>query len=252
MFAMKSGFSASSLARLLGWTERNQRRTLALSIMSLVVSLFGFLFTSTIQVIPADLKTAVNIVGLVSAIFIILSVATKGIVPVVISILGIVLIHNSIILPLYATPEVGDPILRGQRVVGIFESTVTVQVAGAMHFLLGASMVVFARLIAYRPSTLFARNRPVSEEEEWSKYPRWHDNAVLADGRTERAVPIRNMMTDQDRHLLWRYEFILASIYGSLHLVRPDGMVPKDSTELLRDKGTGRLYGKAKYGGFFV
>lgn len=220
--------------------------------MSLVVSFFGFLLTSTIQIFPDDLITAVNIVGIVSAAFVILSVASKGLVPIVISILGIVLIHNSIILPLYATPEIGDPILRGQKVVGIFESNITVQVAGAMHFFLGACMVIFATIIGYRPSTLFARNRPMSEEDEWAKYPRWHDNAVLADGRSEQAVPIKNMMTVQDRHLLWRYEFVLASIYGSLHLVRPEGMVPKESTALLRDKATGRLFGKGKYGGFFV
>jgi hypothetical protein len=249
---MKAGRSASLSKELLDLTARNQRLLLVLSMVSLVVAFFGFLLTSTIKILPGDLMILVNIGALVSAGFIILSVATKGPVPIIVSILGIVLLHNAIILPLYQISEGGEEILRGHKVIWISYSSMTVEVAGVMHFFLGISMVVFAMIIAHRPSTLFARNRPVPEEDEWSKYPHWNDNAVLADGRSEQAVPIRNMMTEQDRHLLWRYEFVLASIYGSLHLVRPEGMVPRDSTMLLRDRGTGRLYGKARFGGFFV
>ena len=248
---MKAGFAASLREELRDWTRRNERLLLLLSMLSLVVAFFGFLLTSTIKILPGDLMVLVNIGAVVFASLIILSVAAKGLVPIVISILGVVLIHNAIILPLSDIPEGGEAILRGQKVIWTFYSSMTVEVAGVMHFSLGISMVIFAMIIAHRPSTLFARNRPVPEEDEWSKYPHWNDNAVLADGRSEQTVPIKNMMTEQDRHLLWRYEFVLASIYGSLHLVRPEGMVPRDSTMLLRDSETGRLFGKARFGGFF-
>jgi hypothetical protein len=121
-----------------------------------------------------------------------------------------------------------------------------------MHFFLGVMMVALGMIIAYRPSLLFARNRPESLETEWSKYPMWHDNTLLADGRTERSVPVKSLMTDQDRYLLWRYEYVLADIYGTPHLVEPDGMVPKDSTRIFRDKDSGRVIGKARYTGFFM
>ena len=121
-----------------------------------------------------------------------------------------------------------------------------------MNFFLGLGMVAFSIIIAYRPSILFARNRPESLEDEWSKYPVWHDNALLADGRQEPSVPVKSLMTDQDRYLLWRYEYVLADIYGTPHLVRPEGLVPKDSTRIFRDRDTGRVMGKARYSGFFM
>jgi hypothetical protein len=59
-------------------------------------------------------------------------------------------------------------------------------------------------------------------------------------------------MSDQDRYLLWRYEYVLADIYCTPHLVRPEGLVPKDSTRIFRDRDTGRVMGKARYSGFFM
>jgi hypothetical protein len=58
-------------------------------------------------------------------------------------------------------------------------------------------------------------------------------------------------MTDQDRCLLWRYEYVLASVHGAPHLVSPQGMVPKGSS-VLRDKESGRVMGKARYNGYFM
>ena len=65
--------------------------------------------------------------------------------------------------------------------------------------------------------------------------PLWRDNTLLADGRTEYSIPIKSLMTDQDRYILWRYEYILANIYGTPHLVRPEGFVPKSSTSIYRE-----------------
>jgi hypothetical protein len=59
-------------------------------------------------------------------------------------------------------------------------------------------------------------------------------------------------MTDEERYVLWRYEYVLASIYGTPHLVRPEGFVPKYSTHIYRDRQSGRIIGKARYNGFFV
>jgi hypothetical protein len=94
------------------------------------------------------------------------------------------------------------------------------------HFFLGVSTVALGIIIGCRPALFFARSRLNSLGSEWSKYPIWYDNTLLAEGHMEQPVPVKSLITDQDRYLLWRYEYILADIYGTPHLVKPSGLVP--------------------------
>jgi hypothetical protein len=234
------------------WFQRNQQRLLAIDIFCIVILFFMHLLTSTIQTLTPEIINAVQISAIVLVAFIALSVVWKGILPLIICVLGIVLMHYSVILPYYTTPEPGEENLGGTRFTYPLFTPAVVGTAANMHFFLGVSTVALSIIIAYRPSILFTRNRPESLDTEWSKYPLWYDNTLLADGRMEQSVPVKSLMTDQDRYLLWRYEYILADIYGAPHLVRPDGLVPKDSTRVFRDKDTGRVMGKARYTGFFM
>ncbi len=208
------------------------------------------LFTSMLQIYTQEIAIAVQIAATLLVAFIALSVVWKGIVPLVICILGIVLMHNSIILPYYAEPQPIEAPVGGTTFT--LYAPLAVSVAASMHFFLGVAMVAFSIIIAYQPSILFARNRPESLDSEWSKYPIWYDNTLLANNLSEPSVPVQDLMTDQDRYLLWRYEYVLADIYGTPHLVMPNGMVPKDSTRIFRDKDSGRVIGKARYTGFFM
>jgi hypothetical protein len=232
------------------WLQRNEQRLLAADIVCVVLLFFLHLFTSTFQVFTQEIATGVQIAATMLVSFIVLSVVWKGVVPLVICILGIVLVQYSVMITYYP-PEPGELNLGGTKFTYPF-FTPTVGTAANMHFFLGVMMVALSMIIAYRPSLLFTRNRPQSLESEWSKYPVWHDNTLLADGRHEGSVQIKNLMSDQDRYLLWRYEYVLADIYGTPHLVRPEGLVPKDSTRIFRDKDTGRVMGKARYSGFFM
>ncbi|HEY6757079.1 MAG TPA: hypothetical protein VI037_06780 [Nitrososphaera sp.] len=195
---------------------------------------------------------AIQISAIILVSFIAISVISKGIVPVIICILGIVLIHNSLILPYYSEPQPGEASFGEVKFKWTLYTPTAVSMGAGMNFFLGVSMVTFSIIIAYRPSLLFTRNRPDSVDSEWSKYPLWRDNTLLADGRTEYSIPIRSLMTDQDRYILWRYEYILANIYGTPHLVRPEGFVPKYSTSIYRDRESGGMIGKARYSGFFI
>jgi hypothetical protein len=233
------------------WFQQNQHRLLATSIVSIVILFFLHLFTSTFQTLTPEILSAVQISATVLAAFIVLSVVWKGIVPLIICIIGIVLIQYSVILPYYPAPEQGEGNLGGTKFTYPF-STPSIGTASNMHFFLGVAMVAFSIIMAYRPSLLFTRSRPEPLDIEWSKYPMWHDNTLLADGRMERSVPVKSLMTDQDRYLMWRYEYVLADIYGTPHLVEPDGMVPKDSTRIFRDRDSGQVMGKARYTGFFI
>ncbi len=246
---------ATDRARL--WLQRNESKLLATDVVCIVVLLFLHLFPSTFQLLFQENVNAIQIavIGLVSSI--VLSVVWKGMVPIVVCVVGIVLIHNSLILPYYSHPQpseasFGDREFRWTLYPPSAYPPSAVGIAASMNFFLGVSMVSFSIILAYRPSLLFTRNRPHSVDSEWLKYPLWHDNTLLADGRTEYSVPIKMLITDQERYILWRYEYILASIYGTPHLVRPEGYVPKYSTSIYRDRESGRIIGKARYNGFFV
>ena len=244
--------SNKAIDRAYLWFQRNESKLFAIDIICIAVLFFLHLFPSTFQFFVQENINAIQIAAIVLVSCIALSVVWKGIVPIVICILGIVLIHNSLILPYYSQPQPGEASFGEVKFRWTLYTPTAVSVGTSMNFFLGVSMVIFSIIIAYRPSLLFTRNRPESVDSEWLKYPLWHDNTLLADGRTEYSVPIKMLMTDQERYVLWRYEYILASIYGTPHLVRPEGYVPKYSTSIYRDRVSGRIIGKARYNGFFV
>lgn len=92
-------------------------------------------------------------------------------------------------------------------------------------------------IIAHRPAILFFRDWPESLESEWSKYPVWQENTLLGRGRTSRSVYVSSLMADQDRYLVWRYEYVLAVIYDTPNPpLRPNALVPKDLAILMDRK----------------
>jgi hypothetical protein len=234
------------------WFRRNETKLLATDIVCIVLLFFLHLLTSTFQIFMQEMINAIQIATIMLISFIALSVIWKGIVPIIICVLGIVLIHNSVILPYYSEPQPGEASFGDVTFRWTLYTPTAVSMGASMNFLLGLLMVGFSIIIAYRPSLLFTRNRPESLDSEWLKYPLWQDNVLLADGRMEPSVPIKSLMTEQEKYLLWRYEYILANIYGTPHLVRPEGFVPKDSTNIYRDKESGRIIGKARYTGYFM
>lgn len=234
------------------WFLRNQSKLFTLDIVCMILLLFLHLFTTTFQLSAPELANIVQIIAAVLVSFIFLSVVWKGTVPMIICILGIVLMHYSIALPYYPAIVSQEMTFGDTKFSFVQDSPQIRAVAVNMYFFLGAGMAAFSMIIVYRPSILFTRNRPESPDSEWSKYPVWQDNTLLAYGRTVQSVPVKNLMTEQDRYLLWRYEYVLASINGTPHLVRPEGLVPKDSTDILRDRASGLIIGKARYTGFFM
>ncbi len=231
------------------WMARHE---IALLVASAAVLAFLFFFH---MLGPADVPLSadlVNVMAIALVGFLFAAIAWKGLVPAAICTLGVVLLHNAIILPYYPP---GDDILprlllNERRGVGTAEQAVGV--AFTMHFLLGIGMVAMATVVAYAPKLMFARNRPEEKDSIWSKYPIWYDNVKLAGRYSEPLVPARSLMEEKDRYMLWRYEYVLASIYGTPHLVKPDGLVPEKSTEFFRDKESGLLMGMGKYDGYFV
>jgi hypothetical protein len=237
------------------WFARHEQTLLIVNCVSIALLFFLHIFGSTVPVFVPALGSLVNVFAIVLAAFIFASVVWKGVVPAVICMLGVVLMHNAIILPYYPPPDPTFPdfMVRSQD-FSKSSALVSAQVATTMHFFLGLGMVAFAITLAYRPGFLFARNRPRQEDEDdvWSKYPIWYDNIKLVGGHKEQMAQAKSLMEDRDRYLVWRYEYVLAYIYGTAHLVRPDGLVPKKDTTFVRDEESGLLVGKARYTGYFT
>jgi len=231
------------------WFQRNEPKLLAGSAVAIVLVFLLHFFPPAFQFFAQENLLLIQIVTLVVVSTIALPVICKGIFPIVVCIFGIILLHNSIILPHYAEPQPGEASFGDVKIRWTLFAPTAVSVAAEMHFYLGLSMVILSLVIAYRPSLLFTRNRPEPVDSHWLKYPLWHDHTLLANGSTEYSVPINRLVTEEERYVLWRYEYILANIYGDPHLVRPGGYVPKYSTSIYRDKESGQIIGKARYNG---
>jgi hypothetical protein len=254
LHVMSAGLAPEQKTRnkIQSWFVCNQARLLVIDVVCVTLLFFSYLVTSVFQTLTGEFLMGLHIASSVLAAFIVFSVIWRGVVPVIICILGVVLIVNCIMLPSLEDSLPNEVNFGGKRYMFTPYSPEAAEIAAMTHFFLGVSMVGFSIIVAYKPALLFARNRPASPDSEWAKYPVWHDNMLLADGRSEPSVPIKRLITDKDRYLLWRYEYLLANIYGTNHLVRPEGLVPKDSTTVLRDDASGMIIGKARYTGFFV
>jgi hypothetical protein len=251
-FRPKRRLTKESTDRAYIWFQRNRIKLIVIDVICIAILFLLHLFPSIFQFFFQENLNAIQVVAIMLVSFVVLSVVWKGLVPIVICFLGIVLLHNSLILPYYSEPQPGEATFGDVKFRWTLYTPTAVDIGANMNFFLGMTMVIFSMIIAYRPSLLFTRNRPISADSEWLNYPLWHDNTLLADGRTEYSVPIRMLMTDEERYVLWRYEYVLASIYGTPHLVRPEGFVPKYSTLIYRDRQSGRMIGKGRYNGFFV
>lgn len=231
------------------WMSRHETALLVTNSAILTFLFFFHALEPSAISLSAEL---VNITAIALVGFLFVTIAWKGLVPAAICGLGVVLLHHAIILPYYPP---GDDILphmliNERRGTGSPEEAAGV--AFRMHFLLGLGMVAMSMVVAYAPKLMFTRNRPEEKESFWSKFPIWYDNVRLAGRYSEPLVPARSLMEDTDRYMLWRYEYLLANIYGAPHLVRPDGLVPEKSTEFIRDRESGLLMGMGRYDGYFV
>jgi hypothetical protein len=181
-------------------------------------------------------------------LLIVTSVVWKGIVPIAICSMGLTLTYAGILYPSYFMEAVGEFYYKSS--FG-FMSEKSVLNAAHGYFLLGIAMVVLSIIIGYKPTLLYTRNRPEPLDTIWQKYPIWYDSARVVGDYVEPSVSLKSLMTAEERYLLWRYEFVLTSIYGTPHLVMPNGYVPA-SSKILRDKENLSMMGKARYTGYFL
>ena len=234
--------------RIYAWLEKRQSAVLVTAVTSIILLFIMHMSTVTMQINSESLlQNFIILVTIVLLLIIGTSVICKGVVPIAICSLGLTLVYAGILYPSYFMETAGE--LYYKSSYG-FMSERSVLNAAHGYFLLGIAMVILSLIIGYRPTILYTKNRPESFEAIWQKYPIWYDSVKLVGGYDEPSVPLKSLMTAEERYLLWRYEFVLTSIYGTPYLVKPDGYVPA-SSKILRDKESLSMIGKSRYTGYF-
>jgi len=234
------------------WLRSNQFCLLAISLLSvLLLLLVNVSVVETfdpISSIPDSSMIPKFIIALTLVLIAIipLPVVHKGIVPVAIAGIGLPLLYAGTVIPITASSSSISG--NSEEILFITEG----------YFLLGVSMVAFSIISAYKPSFLYVKNRPkdtgdMSQEE----YPLWDKtdegaNHVASIGRfdDEVNIPLKNLMSEIETYLLWRYSYVLVTIHGIRYLANPYSYVPYSSI-ILRDE-SGRMIGKGRFSSYLV
>jgi hypothetical protein len=113
-----------------------------------------------------------------------ISISIKGLVPVAISCLGIVLVYGSIVIPAIDN-SLGPFYYKASTGYLTFE---TINYGTHGFFLLGVSMIFLGMIVAYKPHILYTRNRPISTEQRWTKYPVPTSSTVMRESKSLRII----------------------------------------------------------------
>lgn len=235
------------------WSSSNQSRLLAIGLLSMLllillhisaVEMFDIIATS--NSLFSEVMTVMTII-LIGIIF--LPIMHKGIAPIAIAGIGLPLLYAGVHIPI----NMPSLLLPSMSV-----SYAEIFFVTEGYFLLGVSMIAFSIISAYKPSLLYVRNRPKEPDDiREDKYPLWNEPGrgtkhIASVGRfdDEIYIPLKNLMSETERYLLWRYSHILVVIHGIRYLAIPNSYVPLGST-ILRDEKH-RMLGKDRYSSYFV
>lgn len=226
----------------------NEAKCIFISILSLIALVIIHVLVSIIHLdAGSTIFMLLSIFSSVLAALLSLIVITKGIVPIVINFLGIVLIYGSIVVPVVERATLGAVYYKA----AIGNVTETSLYSGSHGLLfLGIFMLTMSVIIAYKPSILYTRNRPQPMENVWSKYPIWKKDLEWIGIRNGSLIRLTLLMDEKEKYLLWRYEYVLTSINETLFLVPVNSYVPSNSL-IMRDKTSGKIIGVDRYMGFF-
>jgi len=231
----------------LSWLRSKDRTLLRFTIIGIVLLTTIHVCNSLSLVDPrSGFFDLLHIGTILILLIMFISILMKGLVPIAISCLGIVLLYGSIVIPSAIDNSLGAFYYKASTGYLTFE---TINYGTHGFFLLGVAMIILGMIVAYKPHILYTRNRPVSAEQLWTKYPNWNENLQLANTKTDSLIGLSSMLNDTERYLLWRHEFILVFIYDTIYRVPVYSHVPTSST-VMRESKTLRIIGPPKYGYF--
>lgn len=171
--------------------------------------------------------------------YLILSVKKHGFAAMVCVILGC----STILLALFSANDVSSvkPFLRFQiYAAGDYASQVQIykQYLHTYSAIIGVACISLGLIFAYRPSLVQVKNYLPFEYP----YPIWESNKREITKFSKNLIPIRELLTDEEKLRCCRFSFILVSIEGKPHLVNPNDKIPEDS-QIMRTKSGNTLCG---------
>ena len=181
------------------WLRRNDRSFLRFAIIGIMLLTIIHVYLS---VSLFDVHTGVfeflHIITILLLIVVLISILMRGIVPVAISCLGIVLIYGSVVIPFVSSSSLGPFYYKASIGYLNFEAIIR-----GTHgfFLLGVAMVILGMVVAYKPYILYTRNRPISTDQLWAKYPKWNEKLQLASIKTESLIGLPSLLSDTEKYL---------------------------------------------------
>ena len=92
--------------------------------------------------------------------------------------------------------------------------------------------------LAYKPDVLYVRNRLPDE----LPYPVWESKNQSMTRFSPNLVPVKSLITEKEKWIIFRYKFVYVSIDGKIYLVKPNDNVPETAV-LLRSKSGQSLLG---------
>jgi hypothetical protein len=111
------------------------------------------------------------------------------------------------------------------------------------YFLMGIFALVMCMLVSFKPSIFRAKGSVVE-----ASYPIWNKNHDTHDTHKPelfQLIPVLNLLSYTEVHMVSRYKYIQISIGGKVHFVSPDDWVPYNSM-VVRENKSGALLGIPK------
>lgn len=102
----------------------------------------------------------------------------------------------------------------------------------------GAACIALGLAFAYKPTLIQVKNYLPFEYP----YPIWQSNKRVITKFSKGLIPIKDLLTEQERLRCCRFNYLLVSIEGKLHLVEPNEKIPEDS-QIMRTKSGNTLCG---------
>src|SRR5690349_17534838 len=93
--------TAPRFAGMQAWLRRHEQTMLIINAVNIALLFLMHIFTTTVPAFSQQGSDLVNVIAIALVSFIFATIVWKGMVPAVICVLGIVLMHNSVILPYY-------------------------------------------------------------------------------------------------------------------------------------------------------
>lgn len=217
----------SNLSPMQRWFKARSRIWIELSMLSIVLLIMLEIYMFFAGFPPLIVRLAPILAGILLGI-VVLATFWRGSLALAVVLMGVACVSGGMFVMPYA---LSHGLATEEKLITYTTSTFTI----------GIGSLVISMIMVYRPTLLYAKNRPREEKG----LPVWKREMA----GIELLIPLRKLLSENELYILPNYNYVMVSINGVTYLVPPDEAVPEGSV-VLRD--TGYFIGMRKiYDGYF-